>query len=168
MGIPFAKAGEVVQSLARRFGLETKFLECTLQRDWRKIAGEQIGAHTLPDQVRFKKLFLIVENSVWAQQLAFLKPTLLERINTYTGGPAITDIVFRVGVVDEAHTLPPPDPHSSAIPSEPQPSPELLQEVSAHAQGIKDPDLRDRLSKIMAQALTPKSPSRSSDPREGQ
>ena len=159
MRIPFAKAGVVLQSLARRFGLETKFLEFTLQRDWRTIAGDQIGAHTLPDQVRFKKLFLIVENSVWAQHLAFLKPILLERINAYIGVPTITDIVFRVGEVEL--TLPHPDPTPSAIPFQPQPSPELLQEVSAHAQDIKDPDLRDHLSKVMAQALTPRDPSKS-------
>ena len=75
----FFSVSSVLTKLAKRLGLEAKLLEAQLRRHWPEIAGEQIAAHTRPDQIRFKKLHLIVANSVWLQQLTFLKPTLLRR-----------------------------------------------------------------------------------------
>src|SRR5437764_14345778 len=95
----FASVSSILTNLAPRYGMEAKLLEWRLRRHWSEIAGEQIAAHTRPDQIRFKKLYLIVENSVWLQQLMFLKPTLLEKINEAADSQLVSDIMFRVGAV---------------------------------------------------------------------
>jgi len=142
--------GTILSGLAKRLGLESRLLELRLQHHWREIMGEPIASHTWPDQIRFKKLYLIVQNSVWLQQLTFLKPTLLARLNAEAGQDLVTEIVLRVG------QLPSPDQQVSlSVPSNAPTtaSPEDLAEVSAHAAAVHDADLRTRLTEVMAEAL---------------
>src|SRR5436309_16138294 len=91
----FAPVSSILTNLAPRFGMEAKLLEWRLRRHWHEIAGDQIASHTRPDQIRFKKLYLTVENSVSLQQITFLKPALLEKINETPSSQLISDIIFR-------------------------------------------------------------------------
>lgn len=150
----FLSVSSILTGLAKRLGLEAKLLEAQLSREWPTIAGEQIAAHTRPDQLRFKKLHLIVENSVWLQQLTFLKPALLTKINQAAGGDIVADIVFRVGEVE------PTARNQGAVNSEggieaAGPTPEALAEAEAHTGQIMDQALRARLTELMAEALSP-------------
>lgn len=142
----------VLTGLARRLGLETMLLEHRLQREWRTIAGEPLASNTWPDQIRYKKLYLRVRNSVWMHQLTFLKPALIQKLATIAGPEAITDIALRVGEL--THTDQPsfrnPSVQASGISA---PTAALLAEASAHASAVQDPDLRDRLAQLMAQSL---------------
>ena len=148
----FAPISSILTNLAPRFGMEAKLLEWRLRRHWSDIAGEQIAMHTRPDQIRFKKLYLIVGNSVWLHQLTFLKPTLLERINEAAGSQLVSDIIFRVGEVSsEPREVQKLDDEALRMTD---PSPESLAQATAHAAAVKDPDLRARLIAVMAQALS--------------
>ena len=71
----------ILSGLAKRLGLQSHLFEVRLQQQWREIIGEPVGSLTRPVQVRFKKLYLNVRNSVWLQQLMFLKPTLFAKVN---------------------------------------------------------------------------------------
>src|ERR1051325_3198652 len=93
----FTVLAAALESVAERFGLASMLLEQRLQRRRADIVGEAVAAHTRPDAIRFKKLYLIAENSIWLQQLTFLKPSLLEQVNAAAGKLAIIDIVLRVG-----------------------------------------------------------------------
>jgi len=141
----------ILEGLARRLGLESKLLENRLRRDWSSIVGEPIASNTWPDQIRYKKLYLLVHNSVWLHQLTFLKPSLIHKLNDVADMEFITDIVFRVGALPTAG-------HRSAsttIPRAPvsPPSEALIAEISAHVTTIQDPLLRDRLAQLMVRAL---------------
>lgn len=148
----FNPVSSILTRVAHKLGLETRLLEFHLKRRWTEIAGAQIAAHTRPDQIRFKKLSLIVENSVWLQQLTFLKPTLLEKINESAGGKIMNEIVLRVGEVQPASG------EKAEVKSEesdqPAPTPATMAEAAAHAAAVTDPDLRDRLTVVMANALS--------------
>ncbi|HSS29802.1 MAG TPA: DUF721 domain-containing protein [Nitrospiraceae bacterium] len=147
----------VLEGLARRLGLESKMLESRLRRDWVAIVGEPIASNTWPDQIRYKKLYLVVHNSVWLHQLTFLKPTLIHNINGVDGGELVTDIVFRVGELPETGHGPGMTETlcATALPM----SDALLAEISVHVTAIQDPLLRDQLTQLMAQALTqPRAP----------
>jgi Dna[CI] antecedent DciA-like protein len=141
----------VLEGVARRLGLESKMLEIRLRRDWVAIVGEPIASNTWPDHIRYKKLYLIVHNTVWLHQLTFLKPTLIGKLNSVDGGELVTDIVFRVGELPEASRLPvsPETLRATASPT----SAELLSEVSVHVTAIQDPIIRDQLAQLMVQAL---------------
>ena len=139
----------ILSGLAKRLGLQTHLFEVRLQQQWREIIGEPVGSHTWPVQVRFKKLYLIVRNSVWLQQLMFLKPTLLAKVNEQAGSELITDIAFRVGEI--------PDARTAAPASQPQQQPvneAAVVEANAHAAAVQDPDLRNRLASVMADAFS--------------
>ena len=139
----------ILSGLAKRLGLQTHLFEVRLQQQWHEIIGEPVGSHTWPVQVRFKKLYLIVRNSVWLQQLMFLKPTLLAKVNEQAGSELITDIAFRVGEI--------PDARTAAPASQPRQQPvneAAVVEANAHAAAVQDPDLRNRLASLMAEAFS--------------
>jgi predicted nucleic acid-binding Zn ribbon protein len=139
----------ILSGLAKRLGLQTHLFEVRLQQQWRAIIGEPVGSHTWPVQVRFKKLYLIVRNSVWLQQLTFLKPTLLAKVNEQAGSELITDIAFRVGEIPDARMAAP------ASQRQQQPVNEAaVVEANAHAAAVQDPDLRNRLASLMADAFS--------------
>jgi len=145
----------VLEGLARRLGLESKLLESRLRRDWVSIVGEPIASNTWPDQIRYKKLYLLVHNSVWLHQLTFLKPTLIHKLNTVAGGELVTDIVLRVGEIPSRAVASATTP---AIDGDFTVSEVALAEVSSHVSAIHDPDLRLRLTEVISrypQAPTP-------------
>ena len=144
--------GTILAGVAHRLGLESKLFEARLRRHWPEIVGEPIATHTRPDQIRFKKLHVYVHNSVWLQQLTFLKPVLLEKVNGMAGETLVTEIVLRIGEFSAERTLSPPA--ATVEDPVPQPSAELLQETALHTQNIQDPALREQLAAVMAQALS--------------
>jgi hypothetical protein len=141
----------ILEGLAHRLGLESKLLENRLRRDWGSIVGSPIASNTWPDQIRYKKLYLLVHNSVWLHQLTFLKPSLIQKLNIVAGMELITDVVFRVGELPEAaHPSALSDPHPAAVSL---PDEALIGEISARVTAIQDPLLRDHLAQLMAQLL---------------
>lgn len=154
----------ILDDIAQRFGLTVRLLEFRLQRQWPAIVGEHVAAHTWPESIRFKKLYVIADSSVWVQQLTFLKPSLLESINTAAGTPIVVDIVLRVGEVE--HQTPIGSRESSSRLTKIQPlhalSPESLAEVSRHAEAVEDPDIRAHLTDVMVRALANPSDSKKS------
>ena len=146
----------ILEGVARRLGLESKLLESRLRRNWVSIVGEPIASNTWPDQIRYKKLYLLVHNSVWLHQLTFLKPTLLHNLNGVAGGELVTDIVLRVGEIPSraaaSATTDRIDGHYQTV------SEVILAEASSHVSAIHDPDLRLRFTEVISrypQAPTP-------------
>jgi hypothetical protein len=159
----FDSIASVLTGIARRHGMEAKLLEHKLISNWPAIAGEPIAHHTRPDHVRFKKLYLIVENSVWLQHLTFLKPELIAKVNAAAGSSVITDVVLRVGSVPRKEEVrgsrfevEPEVPTHELRTSNFEPSASAKAEAEAHAAAVTDPELRAKLADVMAHALTQK------------
>jgi hypothetical protein len=140
----------ILEGVARRLGLESKLLESRLRRDWVSIVGEPIASNTWPDQIRYKKLYLLVHNSVWMHQLTFLKPTLLQKLNTVTGGELVTDIVLRVGEIPSRVIVPATIP---AVDGDVAVSGVIRAEVLSHVSAIQDPDLRQQFTSVISRSL---------------
>lgn len=156
----FAAVGEVLRRLAPRFGLETRLLELTLAQRWPTVVGSQVAAHTRPGRIRFKKLQVFATSSVWVQQLAFLKPALIQRINDVAGGAVITDLLLRVGELEDvSRPSPAPDRAGERAESNGQTAAQW-EEAAAHAQAIRDEELRAQLTQVMASALAGLPPTR--------
>jgi hypothetical protein len=90
---------ELVPGLIKAQGLEIRMMEYSLQQQWCAIVGSHIAAHTYPEAIRHRKLYLLAENSVWLQQLVFLKTELLAKIAESAGYEVLIDIVLRVGLI---------------------------------------------------------------------
>ena len=144
----------ILSGLAKRLGLESRLLELRLQHQWPDIIGEPIASQTWPAHIRFKKLHLIVRNSVWLQQLTFLKPALLDKLHKVPGAEAVGEIVLRVGEI-------PSPPDSSALPADGKTSePEVEVEMDPHTSGIQDPDLRKRFTRAISRSPVRRAPHR--------
>jgi predicted nucleic acid-binding Zn ribbon protein len=143
--------GAILSGLAKRLGLESRLVELRLQHHWRDIIGEPTGSHTWPDQIRFKKLYLVVRNSVWLQQLTFLKPAMLAKLHTETGPDLITDIVFRVGEIPASQGN---ERVATAAASPLVPETELT-EVLSHTARIQDQALRERFTEVISRYPAP-------------
>ena len=94
---PFTPLSAVVEHFIRNRGLEGKQREHNLKNGWDEIVGEPISSHTRPDTIRFGTLHVLVDNSAWLQQLTFLKPELIRKVERYLGEGVIKDIVLRLG-----------------------------------------------------------------------
>ena len=180
----FTPLASTLEGVAERFGLASMLLELRLQLRWDEIVGASVAAHTRPDAIRFKKLYLIAEHSIWVQQLTFLKPSLLEKINASAGKPAVTDIVLRVGDVgnsrlsarlgrageigrtpDQIHVNEPqPERLEVSQDGSRHASAEILAEAAGHTRGIADADLRAHFTEVMARAVTNAAPKPSRQP----
>lgn len=140
----------ILEGLARRLGFESKLLENRMRRDWASIVGEPIASNTWPDQVRYKKLYLLARNSVWLHQLTFLKPTLIQKLNQVAGGEFITEIALRIGEIPSrtaaSATTPPLDDDVTLSEIE-------LAETSSHVSAIQDPGLRLLFTSVISRNL---------------
>jgi hypothetical protein len=143
----FDSFGNILTGLSKRLGLESRLLELRLQHRWHDIVGEPMASHTWPGQIRFKKLYLVVRNSVWLQQLTFLKPALLTKLQVESGTESITDIAFRVGEIpDETET----SPASLISDSKSTQSEKIWAELVSHTAMIQDPSIRERLREVIS------------------
>ncbi len=93
----FASLGDVIDDYIRSRGLESKRQEFSLQERWDEIVGEPISSHTTPDTIRFGTLHILVDNSAWLQQLNFLKPELMRKVESFLGQGVLKDIALRLG-----------------------------------------------------------------------
>jgi hypothetical protein len=66
---------------------------------WKEIVGESVALQTQPRSIRNQILFIDVSHPTWIQQLQFLKPTLLEKVNGFLGESRIQDIRFKLGKI---------------------------------------------------------------------
>lgn len=149
---PLVSFGTILSSVAKQLGLETRLVELRIQQQWPALVGEPIASHTWPVQIRFHKLYLLVENSVWLQQLTFLKPALLAKLNAEAGSEFLTDIVLRVGEIPSQkpeHAPTTPSPQKSVA------SEQELAEFAAHASAIQDPGIRQRFREVISNYPSP-------------
>jgi hypothetical protein len=153
--------GSILAGLSKRLGLESRLVELRLQRRWHELVGEPMASHTRPAQIRFKKLYLIVRNSVWLQQLTFLKPALLTKLQAEFGTECVTDIAGRVGEIPAAS-----EASSASLSTDlgsPQPG-EPSAEVVSHTVVIQDPVLREHFRKVISTYLVQVPSPRVKDP----
>ncbi|MDP2268911.1 MAG: DUF721 domain-containing protein [Deltaproteobacteria bacterium] len=64
---------------------------------WGKAVGPQIASQSRPEHLRREILLVKVANSVWMQQLHFLKEEIIGKVNTALGKPSVKDIRFAIG-----------------------------------------------------------------------
>jgi hypothetical protein len=142
---------DVVAGLIKTQGFHSRMVEFSLQQHWGAIVGAPIAGHTFPEAIRHRKLFLLAENSVWLQQLLFLKAELLTKIASAMGDGILTDIVLRVGIIP--HAIPPCDQQ----PDESERSiigPDLSACIEESVRGIPQEGLLERLRALFIRSAT--------------
>lgn len=106
---------------------------------WQALVGKEISRHAQPNRYRGKVLWLDVSDSVWLQQLQFLKNDLLVKLNRSLPQEQVEDIRFQLknGWQD-------PDGHDhDALPTpSPIPSAGEVADIDGHLKDVEDEELR--------------------------
>lgn len=145
----FSSSGSIIKEISQSHGFAAHLWEYRLQKQWKALVGEVVAAHTWPARIKFRKLHVAVDNSVWLHQLLYLKATLLENIQTQMEELQLEDIIFRIG------ELPEPRKDDADGPAEQVAvSPDLEKTASEYTRGVNDEELRESLTRVIARALS--------------
>lgn len=149
----FESIQAVIQDVSKGSALALKLSEARLQIEWEGLVGQTIAKHSYPETIRYKKLYLVADNSIWLQQLVFLKTTIVEAIHSIMPDLLLTDIVLRIGSVPKKHPINNNTPPDSFIPAI-IPSPF----ATALTQQLNNPELQALLSRTITKALAHTTP----------
>ncbi len=89
--------GEVLSSVLKKKGMNSKIEENALLKLWPKAVGPQIASKTQPDCFRGGTLFIKTVSSVWVQQLHFMKEEIRNKLNELAKRNIVKEIRFAVG-----------------------------------------------------------------------
>ena len=88
--VPLAGA---VEALARRLEPATPIAQ--IQREWEGVVGPAIAAECSPVSERAGVVTVVCRSAVWAQELSFMAPDLVERLNAVLPSPRVTELKCR-------------------------------------------------------------------------
>lgn len=73
---------------------------CRLVTLWSQVVDERIGKNTEAVKIINHTLYVATASPAWAQELSFLKKTIVGRFNEKAGEEAISDIRFRASGIN--------------------------------------------------------------------
>jgi predicted nucleic acid-binding Zn ribbon protein len=85
-----SKLGDVVASVLKHAGLTDRVAQASVIPEWAGLVGKQIADVTDPFLLQQDgTLVVMVKTHAWMQELTFLEPQLLKRLNADTSRPPI-------------------------------------------------------------------------------
>jgi predicted nucleic acid-binding Zn ribbon protein len=75
------KLGNLLPQVLQGLGLKTGIDQHRALIIWDKVVGQTIAAHTRPGWVNHGILWVFVQDSIWHQELEFMKSQILEKLN---------------------------------------------------------------------------------------
>lgn len=95
-----APLGTILQQTIEASRMDVNLDAYRLWQQWKKVVGPAIAENTQPEVIKGKLLLVNVSSSPWMQQLQFLKPELIEKLNETLGKELVGDIRFKIGPVN--------------------------------------------------------------------
>jgi hypothetical protein len=92
--------GEILENFFGRSGLKARLTEQRALDSWGRAVGKGIGEQTQPIRIQNRVLQVRVSNSVWIQQLQFMKGMILSKIKEEPGMEDLEDLRFFIGEVE--------------------------------------------------------------------
>jgi predicted nucleic acid-binding Zn ribbon protein len=84
----------VLERVIKRRGWEKRLKETNLLNSWNKLFSPPVSEIAKPLRIESGKLFLQVTEPVWKNELSFLKPEILKKLNQYSGDEVVKEILF--------------------------------------------------------------------------
>jgi predicted nucleic acid-binding Zn ribbon protein len=95
-----APLGKILQQALKASRIDVDLDACKLWHYWKDIVGPAVAENARPEAIRGKSLLVNVSSAPWMQQLQFLKPELIEKLNETLGKEVVRDIRFKIGPVN--------------------------------------------------------------------
>ena len=86
------RLGDILASALRTLPAAAALADFALWTRWEEIVGEALARHARPVRIRRGVLLVHVDDSVWMQELQFLKHDIRDRLNTVLGRSAVREI----------------------------------------------------------------------------
>ncbi len=137
--------GSILEKTFKALEIDVPLKAHSIWAAWKEIVGESVALHAQPRSIRNRILFIDVSHSTWIQQLQFLKPTLIEKINAYLGEALIQDIRFRLGRISP----PIPDTPKEHGWEDEKLDKRTLTRIEDLIQKIKDEETRKELREVL-------------------
>ena len=93
--------GEVLEKFFSRSGMKRRLADQRILDAWKRAVGRGIAEQTQPLRIQNRVLQVRVSNSVWMQQLQFMKGMILQKVREETGVADLVDLRFFLGEVNE-------------------------------------------------------------------
>ncbi len=141
--------GEIMGGFLQHSGLKKRIREKRVLDSWARAVGPAVAEQTQPFRLRNGVLEVKVTNSVWMQQLQFMKGLIIQKLGEQGGGD-LADIRFSIGEV-EPRSQEAEERERDFHLSEAERS-RIREEVGQ----IRDPEVRELVSRVFAKALAAK------------
>src|SRR5260370_34732951 len=142
----FAGPEPLAKVLLRASGGEPRDSAPLPPRAWHDAVGDRIARRTRPMRLEHKVLTVRAATAVWAQELTFVAPTIIERLGAL--GFEVVSLRFKVGPV-EAPDRPLRPAAVKAVPAQ-RPLP---RELDRQLDRVADPKLRDTIARAASANL---------------
>ena len=96
----FVPIGRVIRDILKGSRIRTDASLIRVWDVWEEAVGEVIAVNTRPAAFKGDLLIVNATSSSWLQQLRFLKPEIIRKINHALGEVPVKDIKFKIGPVD--------------------------------------------------------------------
>lgn len=138
-------AGKVISGVLKRWGLGKTLLRNDIIVKWPQIVSPAMAKHVKALKVSGSVLYLVVDSSVWMNEISALRNCLIDKIHSELGfKDLISDI--RLQQRSWARQEPSPDLPKKVIPEISQKD---MQKMAEIVDPIKDDDLRVVLMRIL-------------------
>lgn len=120
---------------------------------WHRLAGARLARHARAERLWDSTLVVRVTSAAWANELAYVRSTLLTELRRDPDLAHVTELRFTVGPLDE---LPdwdeaPPTPTAPQVTRPPLDAGAMAEALS----GVRDPELRAALAELFARSAPP-------------
>jgi predicted nucleic acid-binding Zn ribbon protein len=86
--------GGMLAEVLDKLGLSGQLVEYQAVMAWSKVVGANVGQHARAEWIEKGELIVRVDSHVWIQELTFLKPEIIQKLNSALGAETVKDIRF--------------------------------------------------------------------------
>ncbi len=140
-------AGSLVGALTKKALGKRGFASAAIITDWATIVGPDLAKHTRPQKLTFPKgkrdggTVHILTSGPMALQLQHLAPMVIDRINSFFGYGAVTDIRLIQGALSQENTRKKRHPTRPLTPADED-------HLATLTDGIEDEAVRERVRRL--------------------
>lgn len=138
------RVGNILRQFIRDYGLEGGLTLEKIKAEWVSLVGDTIAAHTCPQTMRGKTIFITVDTPQWMHHLDFYKQEILEKLKPYK----VEEVRFKLGKLSENLGT---ELRTGGIY---QPTEEDAQYIENTIRSIKDEELKERFRTLITHGLT--------------
>lgn len=137
------RVGGILKKFVKNYGLETGLNLSAVKKQWISLVGQTLAAHTSPDVIKGKTIFINVDTPQWMHHLSFYKQEMLEKLKNY----GIENVRLKLGRLNE----------DSVNKFKTTNAYQLTEEDSRYIENtiknLKDDELKEKFRRLLSDAL---------------